>query len=136
MGNIIFIKSTIFVSTQYCTTTFNSIISKLAILSSSPIPVTNDLALHSCYVFNEWFHIFHTYLWKKLFNNGKLNLLANSCLRCFPLASSLFSNEGRVNLLVEISYRVMLIITEGLSFSLVFIFQLTHSFSRDLSSTV
>lgn len=61
-------------------------------------------------------------------------MLAHSCLSCFPLVSSLFSTRG--NLLTEISYRVMLEITEGLSFSLVFIFQLTHSSSRNLSSAV
>lgn len=33
-------------------------------------------------------------------------------------------------------FRVMVITTEGLSFSLVFLFQLPHSFSRDLSSVV
>lgn len=77
-----------------------------------------------------------THIWKKLFNNAELNLLANSCLSCFPLASSWFSAGGRVNFLAKISYRVIVIITEGLSFSLVFLLQLPHYFSRDLSSAV
>lgn len=122
-------------NTQYWTTTFNSAPSKEVILSSSSIPVTNGLVLFSCYDFNEWYNIFHRYLWKELFNNAKLNVLANSCLSCFPLASSLSSSGGRVNLLTKTSCRVMLIITEGLSFSSLFLFQLPL-FQGNLCSAV
>lgn len=76
-----------------------------------------------------------------IFERGCLTMPNSMCWQTavwafLSLASSLFSSGGRVNLLTEIYYRVLLIITDGLSFFLMFLFQLPHSFSKDFSSAV